>query len=392
MTAEAARRRVAGDVTVPGDKSISHRAVLFAALATGRSRIRGILQSADIESSAALMRALGVSLPSLAPDITIDGRGLRGLRAPAGALDCGNSGTTARLGLGMLAAQPFTARLVGDASLSRRPMRRLAEPLRAMGARVEFEGAHDGLPLTVQGGALREVAWTSPVASAQIKSAVLLAGLCAGVPVTLREPQQSRDHSERLLASLGVPLLVQHNADGTVQVRLAPVPDLDPLDLAVPGDPSSAAYFAALAAMSGDGELRLRNVALNPTRLGAFSVLRRMGASVRLEPGAEQGELIGDIVVHGTQELRAADVAASEIPSLIDEIPMLACVAACARGDSTITGAAELRVKESDRIAAVVANLRALGVQAEELPDGLRVRGNPSARLAITGSPWPSGR
>ena len=361
--------RVGGTLRVPGDKSVSHRALLLAALGDGRSAIRGILDSADVRSTAGVLRALGVTVPPLASDMTVEGVGLRGLRAPASSLDCGNSGTTARLCSGVLAASPFSSRLVGDESLSRRPMHRVARPLEAMGARFDFEHG-DGLPLTITGGTLRPIEWETEAASAQVKGAILLAGLVAGVPVAVREPARSRTHTERMLAARGVTLAVHDTL-----VRLEPARSIGALDMTVPADPSSAAFFAGLAALAAAGELRLPGVGADETRTGFFRALRRMGAEVDLlDARTEGGEDVADILVR-PRALRAIDVVAGEVPSMIDELPMLACLAARAEGATVITGAAELRVKESDRIAQVVANLRAIGVSAEELPDGMRIAG-----------------
>ncbi len=381
MTLGADRVHVAGEVRVPGDKSISHRALLLGALTDGRCTVRGILRSGDTESSARVVRALGVDITSLVAETIIAGRGLRGLVAAAEALDCGNSGTTARLLLGILAAQRFTSTLTGDESLSRRPMRRVTDPLRAMGATIERSTDHDGLPLSITGAELRGVTWQTPVASAQIKSAVLLAGLCGHVPVTVDEPHQSRDHTERLLESLGVALRCAARPDGNAwRVTLDPAVRLPAFDLTVPGDPSSAAYFAALAAMADAGEVVLRGIALNPTRTGFLHVLRRMGAGITIESRPSLGEPIGDVIVRPRPGLKATTIEPSEVPALIDEIPLLACVAARADGDTTIRGASDLRVKESDRIAAIVSNLRAVGVHADELPDGMTVSGSPAMR------------
>ncbi len=362
---------IAGEVRVPGDKSISHRALMLATLGSGQSRVRGILRSADVESTAAVLRALGANVPALSSDITVSGRGLRGLREATSALDCGNSGTTTRLMAGICAGHAFTSRFIGDASLSRRPMRRVARPLEAMGASVELAG--DGLPMTIRGGALRAVDWRSEKSSAQIKSAILLAALVGGVEATVHEPEASRDHSERMLRALGV--VVETRG---VAVTIHPSTAIAPLDVAVPGDPSSAAFFAALAVLSGRGELRLPGVGLNPTRIGFFRALQRMGASVRFDDVRDEGgEPVGTIVAAASGGVLAGvAVGGNEIPTMIDELPMLACVASRSEGTTEITGAAELRVKESDRIAAVVANLRALGGDAEELPDGMRVTGS----------------
>jgi len=363
---------VGGRVRVPGDKSISHRALMFAAFATGTSHVRGILQSDDVKSTAAVLRALGWSIPDVRETMRIEGAGFTSrLGAPVSRLACGNSGTTTRLMAGVAAAQPFSSTFVGDASLSRRPMRRVAAPLEAMGARVEFLEAHDGLPMTVHGGPLHTIAWELPVASAQLKSAVLLAGLCAGVPVRVKEPAPTRDHTERMLSSLGVHVAV---VDGWV--TLQPAERLAPLDLDVPGDPSSAAFFVARALLSGAGSLRVENVLRSPYRDGFLRAVRRMGGTVEeRRDGERDADAQGDLVAHGGATLRGISVGRDEVTAMIDEIPMLAVLAARADGTTEVRGAEELRVKESDRIAAVVQNLRAVGVEAHELPDGLVVQG-----------------
>ncbi len=368
------RLSVRGSVRVPGDKSISHRALIFAAMAEGPSRVRDILQSADVHSTADALRALGADIPPLSADIVIEGIGVAMMHSPMYALDCGNSGTTTRLIAGLVAGlDGQNARFEGDASLTRRPMRRIAKPLTAMGARVEFEGApgHDGLPVRVHGARLEPIVWRSEHASAQIKSAILLAALASGAGVEVHEPARSRDHTERMLTARGVSLAILDDgvlldADQSVQA----------LDVAVPGDPSSAAFFAALAAIADDGTLRLTDVCLNPTRTGAFDVLRRMGASLMIEDAHDAGgEPVGSIVVSASR-LQGTHIGGAEIPRCIDELPLLACIAARSDGETLITDASELRVKESDRIKAVVDNLRELGVEAEELRDGLRVVGS----------------
>ncbi|MDQ3698520.1 MAG: 3-phosphoshikimate 1-carboxyvinyltransferase [Gemmatimonadota bacterium] len=368
----ARRFRVGGEVRVPGDKSISHRALILAALASGTSAIRDLLDSADVRSTAGALGALGVDIALAGTDMIVAGRGLRGLNAPVVALDCGNSGTTTRLLAGVVAGHPFAARFEGDASLSRRPMDRIARPLRAMGATVELAGERH-LPMTVHGGGLRSIEWESEVASAQIKSAVLLAGLVGGVRVAVTEPAASRDHSERMLRARGVKVATQG-----ATVRLDPPDRLSPLDITVPGDPSSAAFFVALAALAAEGDLLLRDVALNETRTGFLLAVRAMAGRqcVEVERGVEQGgEPVGSIRVRPAT-LHAIDVSAAEVPAMIDELPMLACLATRAEGTTTIAGAAELRVKESDRIAALVSNLRILGADTQELPDGLAVTGS----------------
>jgi 3-phosphoshikimate 1-carboxyvinyltransferase len=372
--------RVAGELSVPGDKSISHRSLICSALAPGISRVRGILASADVQSTAGVLRALGVHVPQLDSSMEIGGVGPRALRTPTADLDCGNSGTTTRLMAGVVAGAHLTARFTGDASLSRRPMRRIKTPLEAMGATVELPG-HGGLPMTVRGGALTDIEWNSETSSAQVKSCVLLAALCAGVEATVREPTRSRDHTERMLAAMGAEVWTNEDA-----VLLFAAQTLAPLDITVPGDPSSASFFAALAALAPRGELLLRHVGVNETRTGFFAALREMGARIELENATrESGEHVADLVILGGETLRAVTVDSEAIPTLIDELPLLACVAAYAEGETRVTGAAELRVKESDRITAVVDNLRLLGADADELPDGFVVRGTrPRLRGMVT--------
>ena len=384
MSAEANRTGaplvVQGTIRAPGDKSISHRALIFAAMADGTSRIRDILPSADVHATAAALRAMGADIPALSEDFVVRGRGLAALHSPESAFDCANSGTTTRLLAGLVAGLAGReARFEGDASLSRRPMRRIATPLSQMGAHITFEGAagHDGLPMHVAGAALSALRYVNAQSSAQVKGALLLAGLASGVSVTVEEPTRSRDHSERMLLARGVYLEVSDHA-----VTLPAGQVVQAVDVVVPSDPSSATFFAALAAMANEGALRLENVCLNPTRTGAFDVLRRMGARLTIEQTFEVGgELIGTVVVQPSP-LVGTTIEGGEIPRCIDELPMLACLAARAEGSTYIRDAQELRVKESDRIKAVVANLRALGVDAEEYPDGMRVTG---ARAPLQG-------
>lgn len=366
----ATRLRVAGELTVPGDKSISHRSLICSALADGTSRVRAILQSADVHSTAGVLRALGVSVPTLGEDFVITGVGLRGLRDPDSDLDCGNSGTSTRLLAGVVAGSNVTGRFIGDSSLSGRPMRRIARPLGAMGATVELPD-HGGLPMTVRGARLRDIEWVNETGSAQVKSCIMFAALCAGVEAKVVESPRSRDHTERMLASQGVDVWVNDES-----VLLHPATKLDPLDVTVPGDPSSAAFFAALAALAPDGELLLRRVCVNETRTGFMAALREMGGAIELlDKERVAGEWIADVSVQGGATLRGITIGREAIPTLIDELPLVACLAAYAEGETRVTGAAELRVKESDRIAVVVGNLRALGADAEELPDGFVVRG-----------------
>ena len=367
------------ELRVPGDKSISHRALLVAALGGGESRIRGILTGEDPRATASILRALGVGVPRLVTDgeLRVVGVGARGMRRPDRVLDCANSGTTARLALGMLAGQDLEATLTGDDSLRRRPMRRVTDPLATMGARFDALAAPGRLPLRVTGGRLRALEHRLPVASAQVKSALLLAGVTGGVPVRLVEPGLSRDHTERMLAAAGC-ALASSVRDGANRVRLTASPAaLDPVDVVVPGDFSSAAFPLALALLGGAGEgVLLRGVGLNPTRTGLLAVLARMNARIEVDgpPVAGHDEPVGNLVVHPS-DVTGTVVRPWEIPGLIDEVPVLAVVAARARGTTRITGAEELRVKESDRLSALAANLSALGVEVEELPDGLVIEG-----------------
>jgi 3-phosphoshikimate 1-carboxyvinyltransferase len=357
-----------GVVRVPGDKSISHRALMLGALASGDSQISGILESADIQSTASVLRSLGVEVPQLSSAFSLKGAGLDGLRAPDKTLDAGNSGTTVRLMSGVVASYSFPSRFEGDESLSRRPMRRIAEPLTAMGAHFEFENG-DGLPMTILGGTLTGISWNTRAASAQTKSAILLAGLTARVQVIVIENQKSRDHTERMLTSLGAPIEIDENT-----VRLSPVESIAPLEIAVPGDPSSAAFLVALAVL-GQRELSIPDVCVNPTRTGFIGTLMEMGAGIEFSnKSAAAGDRVAAIIA-APSKLRDMIVTAERIPAMIDELPLLACVAAAAGVTLDVRGASELRVKESDRISAIVGNLSALGASVEERPDGFIVNG-----------------
>ena len=374
--------KVHGSVRMPGDKSISHRALILASIGSGETLIRGILESEDVASTARVLSAMGVGVPPFADAMRVVGVGVRGLRPPRTPLDCANSGTTTRLVAGMVAAHPFSARFEGDESLSRRPMQRIAEPLTYMGARFEFERG-DGLPMVVRGVDLRSIDWDTGAASAQVKSAILLAGVIAGVEVRVTESVRSRDHTERMLRAMGVDV----ENDGN-QVCLRPTRRLEAVEFEVPGDPSSAAMFVALAAMADEGELVLEDVCLNPTRGGFLAAVIRMGGNVSREAVREvSGEEIGSLRVRPAT-LDSINIGQAEIPAMIDEVPILACLAAGSGVDLEITGASELRVKESDRIATVVDNLLRIGAEAEELPDGLRVHGH---RKVLAGTIDPRG-
>jgi 3-phosphoshikimate 1-carboxyvinyltransferase len=374
---------VGGAVRVPGDKSITHRALLFAALARGKSYLGGALTSLDARSSARVLRQLGAEISPLRPASVVSIVGRSRLRRPEQVLDCGNSGTTTRLLLGVLAGHRFSATLTGDASLRRRPMRRVTAPLSRMGARFT-EQAGDGLPLTVRGGALTALTYEMPVSSAQIKSALLLAGVSGGVEVAVREPHgRSRDHTERLLRAFGFGV---EERDGWI--RFEPTGRVEPFEMQVPGDPSSAAFLVGAAALAEAGQLCIAGVGVNPTRIGFLHVLERMGLALALDGAAEMfGEPVADLVVRPAP-LRATEVAAGEIPSLIDEIPLLAVVAARAEGTTIFRQVGELRVKESDRLGLIAANLRAVGARAEVVGDDLHVEGSghaPAGRVRTDG-------
>jgi 3-phosphoshikimate 1-carboxyvinyltransferase len=362
--------RVGGTVRVPGDKSITHRVLLLAALARGTSRIGGALTSLDARSTARVLRQLGAGLSPLRPGATTTVQGRGRFRRPIESLNCGNSGTTTRLLLGLLSAHQFSATLTGDSSLRRRPMRRVTHPLSEMGARfIEQNG--DGLPLTVEGARLKPLTYDMPVSSAQIKSALLLAGVAGEVEVALREPHgRSRDHTERLLRAFGFGV---RESDGWI--HFSPSGRVEPFEVEVPGDPSSAAFLVGAAVLAERGELRISGVGVNPTRIGFLEVLRRMGYQVQIESRATQfGEPVGDLVVR-PGALRGTEVPAREIPGLIDEIPLLAVLASRAEGSTIFREVGELRVKESDRLGLIAENLRAVGAQAEVSGDDLVVQG-----------------
>ena len=367
-------RAVCGELTVPGDKSISHRYVLLSALAQGRSVIAHLSSGADAAATMSCMRALGVDVIREGPDqVAVTGRGYLGWTPPRAPLDAMNSGTTMRLLAGLLAAHPFRSTLIGDASLQRRPMGRVIDPLAAMGARV---GSHDGrAPLTIDGGALHGIHWTPPVPSAQIKSAVLLAGLHASGETEVTEPAATRDHTERALRLFGLTCEVEGLA-----VRVAGGQRATPARavLRVPGDPSSAAVWAAAATAIPGSSIRVHGVALNPHRLGFLAALTRLGAQVSVTQDSLEGaEPVGTIMVtYGDR--RDTTIEAAEVPGLIDELPILAACAAAGRR-LEVSGASELRVKESDRITALVTGLRALGVSADERPDGFVIDGRAQA-------------
>jgi 3-phosphoshikimate 1-carboxyvinyltransferase len=363
---------VRGHIAVPGDKSISHRAVLLGAIAEGETTVRGFGRSADTESTIGAVRALGVTMHEDDVDtLRVEGAGLRGLREPEGPIDCGNSGTTLRLLAGILVGQEGRFELTGDDSLRTRPMERIAEPLTEMGGRVDTTG---GLPpLTVAGGELKAIRYELPVASAQVKSCVLLAGLYAQGRTTVVEPVATRDHTELMLAAAGV-RVTRHQR----RISVGPAERLTLGEVMVPGDFSAAAPFIVAATLLPGSELTIHDVGLNPRRTGLLDVLERMGARITVfHRHRSSGEPVGDLEVRSA-ELTATTVRAEEVPRLVDELPLFALAAAVARGESRVEGARELRVKETDRIETVTTSLRALGIRIKASDDGFGVRGVPS--------------
>ncbi len=364
----------AGDLIVPGDKSISHRSLFLTSLGQGKAKISNFLSGEDCQATARAFQAMGVDITFESPtEVIVNGKGKYALKKPAEVLDMGNSGTTTRLLMGVLAGQDFSAELKGDASLSSRPMKRVVEPLTQMGA--SFSGPTNGaqLPLQVNGGALNGMTHPLKVASAQVKSSLLLAGLYADGLTTVIEPNQSRDHTERMLKYLGV-----HVETEDLSYTIDSDQEPKNKDIFVPGDISSAAFFLVAAAAFPNSSLLIKDVGLNPTRMAIIEVLRKMGAqiTVLLEPKSEKFEPYGDVEVFG-HPLIGTEISGAMIPYLIDEIPVLAVAAALADGETVIRDAAELRVKESDRIKAVVTSLQKLGVQVEELEDGMVIQGQP---------------
>lgn len=361
--------RLRGALRVPGDKSVSHRALILGAMARGQTQIEGLSTAEDVRSTWGCLAACGVRIVSMEKMTYVTGLGWRGLVEPDKTLDAGNSGTTTRLLMGVLAGHDFVAKIQGDESLSKRPMARVAKPLREMGARIELS-AGDRLPATVRGAALKGIDYVSPIASAQVKSAVLLAGLLATDETSVTEPALSRDHTERLLPVFGQPVR-REGLKVTVKGGLP----LAKARVVVPGDPSSAAFFAVGAAIAPGSEVRVKDVGLNPTRAAFADVLKRMGARVDVEPSKEAtGEPMGDLIVRAGK-LTAVDVPAAEAPKLLDEVPVLAVAAARAEGLSRFRGLAELRVKESDRLAAVAKMIADLGGRARVEGDDLLVEG-----------------
>lgn len=370
--------RIHGDVRVPGDKSISHRAVMFSALATGTTRIDGFLAGADCLSTISCFRRLGIDIEQDGENVTVQGKGWFGLTEPQDILDIGNSGTTIRLMMGILSTQPFHSVLIGDESIARRPMKRVTGPLRQMGADIAGRQNGEYTPLSIRGGKLNGIEYCSPVSSAQVKSAVLLAGLQAEGETVVYEPELSRDHTERMLRSFGVEV---ESFAGGVRVR-GGQQLVSPGDVHVPGDISSAAFLLAAAAIVPDSHLMIRNVGINPTRTGIIDVLQQMGANLTLHNEREvNGEPVADIEIKYAP-LTAVEIGGAMIPRLIDEVPVIAVLATQAEGTTIIRDAAELKVKETNRIDTVVAELRKFGAVIEPTEDGMRIQG----RTALSGA------
>lgn len=361
-------RTFTGEITPPGDKSISHRAIILGSLARGKTRASGFLASRDTLATANAFRSMGVGVNVNAGEVEISGNGLFGLREPRKTIDAENSGTTARLLTGVLCAQGFRSAITGDDSLRRRPMSRVTVPLRAMGARISGEG--EVLPLHITGSELRGIDYRSPVASAQVKSAILLAGLYAEGRTSVTEPERTRDHTERMLRYFGVPV----DVSGT-RVSVSPGVEFSGTELEVPSDISSAAFFIVAALLNPGSEIMVKNVGLNPLRTGALDILREMGADISVENRRECcGEPAGDVIArHGP--LRAVRIEGESVSRAIDELPVISVAACFAEGETVISGAAELRVKETDRISAMADELSKLGADIRETPDGMIISG-----------------
>ena len=359
-----------GSLTIPGDKSISHRSVMFGSLAQGTTEITHFLKGADCLSTISCFRSMGVEIQEKDGKILVRGRGLRGLKRPEGVLDCGNSGTTTRLLAGILCGQDFDSVLTGDASIQKRPMKRVIEPLSRMGAHIVSVRGDGCAPLAITGSPLHGVSYSTPVASAQVKSAILLAGLYADGETRVTEPARSRDHTERMLSAFGADV----RTEGTTAV-IRPARELYGQKIQVPGDISSAAFFLAAGLITPDSEILLKHVGTNPTRDGVLRVLRQMGGRIEtISQSGGDGEPAEDLLVRSS-DLHGVEIGGEIIPTLIDELPVIAAVACFAQGETVIRDAAELKVKESNRIDAMVRNLAAMGADVTETEDGMIIRG-----------------
>jgi 3-phosphoshikimate 1-carboxyvinyltransferase len=371
-----------GEITVPGDKSISHRSIMLGSLAKGKTVVRGFLHGEDNHSTLRAFRAMGIEIQEEEDGVlAIAGKGLAGLQEPSDVLDCGNSGTTIRLMSGLLAGQKFFSVVTGDRYLRKRPMKRVVTPLTQMGARIWGRGGGDLAPLAFQGGELSPIDYTSPIASAQVKSAILLAGLSCDGMTTVREPHLSRDHSERMLSYFGAD--IRPFAGG---VSLVGRPQLEGREVIVPGDISSAAFFIVAALIVPGSELLIRNVGVNPTRSGVLDILRAMGGDIELlDERLVSGEPVADLLVRASS-LHGIEIGGAVVPRAIDEFPVISVAAACATGTTIIRDAQELRVKETDRIAAMVAELGKLGAILEATADGMSIHGGASLQGAVVDS------
>lgn len=370
-----------GEITVPGDKSISHRAVMFGSLAKGTTEITGFLQGADCLSTISCFERMGVAIENRGDIVLVHGNGLHGLKKPETILDCGNSGTTTRLISGILSAQNFDVTLTGDASIQKRPMKRIMEPLSLMGADIVSVNGNGCAPLAIHGKALHGIHYTSKVASAQVKSSILLAGLYAEGPTSVTEPYVSRNHSEIMLNLFGA-----HVTTKDTTATIEPASELHSVKVNVPGDISSAAYFIAAGLMVPGSEILIKNVGINPTRDGLLHVCRAMGADLTLlNVRGQEGEPTADILVRHSA-LHGTTVGGAIIPTLIDELPMIAAMAAAAEGETRICDAGELKVKESNRIAVMVENLTAMGADVTETEDGMIIRGGKPLHGAVINS------
>ncbi|MFI8624383.1 3-phosphoshikimate 1-carboxyvinyltransferase [Bacillus altitudinis] len=364
-----------GEIHIPGDKSISHRSVMFGAIAEGTTVVKNFLPGADCLSTIDCFRKMGVDIEQKGTDVVIHGKGLKGLKEPSDILDVGNSGTTIRLMMGILAGCEFHSTLIGDESIAKRPMKRVTGPLRQLGAKIDGRANGEYTPLSIRGGNLKAISYESPVASAQIKSAVLLAGLQAEGTTTLTEPHKSRDHTERMLSMFGVSL---HEDAQNVSIEGGQT--LKATDVFVPGDISSAAFFLVAGSIVPNSRIVLRNVGLNKTRTGIIDVLKQMGADLNIqEVDAKGGEPYGDLTI-STSSLKGIDISGDMISRLIDEIPIIALLATQAEGTTIIKDAAELKVKETNRIDTVVSELKKLGAHIEATDDGMKIQGKTSLK------------
>lgn len=371
-----------GEIIIPGDKSISHRSVMFGAIADGDTVADNFLESADCLSTISCFRQMGISIERFEKNhrVVIHGKGMHGLKAPSETLDTGNSGTTTRLISGILSAQPFSCTLNGDASIQKRPMKRVMTPLSQMGARIRSLNGNDCAPLRITGCSLHGIDYISPVASAQVKSAILLAGLYADSPTSVTEPAVSRNHTELMLRSFGASVSSQG-----LTARILPASNLYGQQLSVPGDISSAAYFIAAGLLVPGSELLLKNVGINPTRDGLLRVVKAMGGNLTMLHRSDEGEPSADLLIRSSS-LHGTTIEGDIIPTLIDELPMIAVMAAYADGTTIIRDAAELKVKESDRITVMADNLRAMGCDIEGTPDGMIIHGGKTLHGAVIDS------